>query len=745
MRRKNVTSFGLVVIIITFAAFSIFALADIWRHEKGTIKYVEFFTVIGVLPALGDVLYKIWLRSKHNDLDTDQFDHLLEVIVDKVQKEFENPLGSRSSAEPLMPISVKWLWGSKDIAAQRSDIVELMKNNASGEALEKKILPRSGLIVKLYDDLYEDCNRIVIIGEAGAGKTQTMLILMEELLSRRIKGQSVPIWVQLAHWDPAAESLKDYVTRIIKRMLPRRFKGDAFEAAEELLRSGRITLFLDGLDEMHQLDAVKAIKEVDQQVQAHIVLSSRREQYEDAHKKGHLRGAAVLELQPVQLADIRSYLLHDQQPDQRKHWQKVIDHIKSHPNEALNLVLRTPLMLWLARVGFSDQDPEILIHGELSKSEKNLKTHLLGKLFEVSYPNKKERDFTLWWLGLIAFWQGGDSEIDWVSFALLGDPRMTSLILCGSVMIGWAAVFGVLNGITSGYFYASTSLAQFLSVIVIAAEIAASCMVVAFLSIIFRRYYNQPNWQDKDHKQTMLKKTITSIAIGVLCYFIGLVLYDYVSLIALFFADHDHNFLINLLSIKWNWYHLLVKLLGQPYFSSNNNLLLGNLPVLYIWPNMVLMVLLSKPLSRSAPYFDGVSPRALYYRSYLLFRAKGIVPYFVGGFTFGIIIALSLLHFRINIVDIFYILGTFLAMFVIWQSMYEKWLLRATELQLIFGTRFRHPRLHIMKILDTAHERSILRQEGVVYVFRHIDLQEYLNNYFKKNAGDLVSKLNADT
>ena len=61
----------------------------------------------------------------------------------------------------------------------------------------------------------------------------------------------VPVWLTLGGWDPVNTSLQKWAVDTMNRDHPALRAADYVpDAAGELLRGGRVALFLDGLDEM---------------------------------------------------------------------------------------------------------------------------------------------------------------------------------------------------------------------------------------------------------------------------------------------------------------------------------------------------------------------------------------------------------------------------------------------------------------------------------------------------------------
>src|SRR5207248_1013532 len=135
---------------------------------------------------------------------------------------------------------------------------------------------------------------------------------------------------------PEAASLLEWVAATLTRDYPglaaTRYGGGTSMAAE-LLRTGRVALFLDGLDEMPPAVQGHALQVIDRDANGlRVVLTSRPEQYQAAIAEGRLYGAAAIDVLPVTLDHAEAFLLAEQLVPRRRLWQHVIDHLRAHPD-----------------------------------------------------------------------------------------------------------------------------------------------------------------------------------------------------------------------------------------------------------------------------------------------------------------------------------------------------------------------------------------------------------------------------
>ena len=209
-------------------------------------------------------------------------------------------------------------------------------------------------------ELSESYKRIVLHGEAGSGKTTSLLIAAREAANAWLEDGSrrLPVFCRAADWKATED---EPVIQWLDRSAPLLPTTDL----EEALQSGRISLFIDGLDE---LPAWVARGEGDKKVrvnprtdlihkippQAAVLVTSRSKALEAI---GALPGFECVEMEAITEDQIMSFVSHV--PN--------LAELLSH-DEALREMVQTPLTLGLLafvvshRVEFPKQ-PEV---GKLS-------------------------------------------------------------------------------------------------------------------------------------------------------------------------------------------------------------------------------------------------------------------------------------------------------------------------------------------------------------------------------------------
>ncbi|WP_410246231.1 NACHT domain-containing protein, partial [Arthrospira sp. PCC 8006] len=170
-------------------------------------------------------------------------------------------------------------------------------------------LPPQTTILDVFDNPTIS-GKFLILGKPGGGKTTTLLELAEALIERA-EGNSdapIPVILELSSWQEVTKrkflpfgerekydpSIKEWV---LSQLMS---KGVSQEMGEQWLREKELVLLLDGLDELRSERQAKCVQAISQFLSSefsplHLVVCSRKEEYEDYEEMLHLNGAICLE------------------------------------------------------------------------------------------------------------------------------------------------------------------------------------------------------------------------------------------------------------------------------------------------------------------------------------------------------------------------------------------------------------------------------------------------------------------
>lgn len=275
-------------------------------------------------------------------------------------------------------------------------------------------------IVEVYQRI--PAKRLVILGRAGSGKTILALRLVLDLLETRASTDPVPVLVSIGSWNPTTTSLRDWLANQLTRDYP----GLAVPGptggslATAMIATGRIVPVLDGFDEIAE-GLHRAALEAFNATSLPLVVTSRPAEYADAVARTDvLTGAAGIELADLTVTDLVGYLPRTTRKAASRDttatvWDPVLRELRDRPESAasgnLAQVLRTPLMVMLARTIYSDtpeHDPAVLLDTDRFSTPEALEDHLLETFIPTVY-RRQPGDRQHWdpdrvqrWLGYLA-------------------------------------------------------------------------------------------------------------------------------------------------------------------------------------------------------------------------------------------------------------------------------------------------------------------------------------------------------
>lgn len=236
--------------------------------------------------------------------------------------------------------------------------------------------------------------RLVILGAAGAGKSVLVMKLARELLAARRTGMPVPVIVSASTWDPDTDMFEWIAGQLTSNHpgLAREVRGATGEVTTlvRALAAGGILPVIDGFDELPQPLRAKAIAVINAQgSDIPLVVTSRPDEYLNAVTAAGraISRAMVVELLPLRVPEVKAYLAEATAAAPAGRWQSVFRQMDAEPGGPLARVLATPLMLWLARTVYerSDRDPGELIDMHRFSDPETIENHLLDAFVPAAY------------------------------------------------------------------------------------------------------------------------------------------------------------------------------------------------------------------------------------------------------------------------------------------------------------------------------------------------------------------------
>lgn len=252
---------------------------------------------------------------------------------------------------------------------------------------------------------------LVVLGEPGYGKSMLMLQLVIDLIKQRDSGAPVPVFVPMTTWDPEKDELEKWLEKqlphdypILNASVPSE-EGRRSRIADLLARQ-RIVPILDGLDEMPLVLRRRAVNRLNKSFASpdrplYLVVTCRKTEYRAiVDPPGGpwipILGAAAIELQPPDGAEVAQYLSRDGNDDR---WAGVVQELSDLTVASpLREALATPLYACLASAIYNPNrhmrgdapDPEDL-RTEFHDSA-SIQYHLLDEFIPSMYPDERDAE-----------------------------------------------------------------------------------------------------------------------------------------------------------------------------------------------------------------------------------------------------------------------------------------------------------------------------------------------------------------
>jgi len=373
--------------------------------------------LVAVATAATSAAAWLWTRVRPPEATRLSLGRAADELAEQLRRQWERAAAERGLIHPT-PIPVQWRWSPRQVTGPSTEAVEGPFAPLPGMAAVPVADLQSGALRDLlgvYGGL--GSGRLVVLGEPGAGKSGAGIRLLLDALAHRAVLTSrdrvpVPVLVTPQGWDPDAGPFAEWLaTRLARDYALLRAPEYGTDAAARLLEGGLLAVILDGLDEMPQEQRSVALRALDEQATFRLVVLTRSRELVAAVRGGaHLRGAAALELLPIDARQAAQYLASGQINPLPAPWQHVIDHLREHPHGVVAQALTTPLMLTLLRDTYGPgQRVDELLDDSRFSSAQAIGDHLLDRVLTAAYtrhPGQPDPPYTLdqaqQWLGQLA-------------------------------------------------------------------------------------------------------------------------------------------------------------------------------------------------------------------------------------------------------------------------------------------------------------------------------------------------------
>jgi hypothetical protein len=395
LRRGIWAWFGLMLLLAVMAVVGAYILHAQSPASASTLVH----TLVGLATTACTVAAWLLARARPAETSRSQLEHAADELAGQVHRQWEQAAMERGLMFPA-PISVWWQCSRRQVTGPVSTAV--------GGAGGARFAPLPGMAAitaeKLRSGTIKDLlsvygglgsGRLLILGGPGAGKSGAAIhLLLDALTYRAAFGTTeerarvpVPLLLTLHGWDPRSDSLADWLAgRLIEDYALLRAREYGRDVAARLLSDGYIAVIFDGLDEMAEGLRPVALRALDEQAIFRLIVLTRSQEMVAAVAKGHLWGAAALELCSVQAEQAAEYLAGAQVDPPPAAWQRLIAHLRDHPHGVLARALQTPLMVTLVLATYHSGDPvDELTDRERFANREAIENYLLDQVLPAAY------------------------------------------------------------------------------------------------------------------------------------------------------------------------------------------------------------------------------------------------------------------------------------------------------------------------------------------------------------------------
>ncbi|MEU6408791.1 BTAD domain-containing putative transcriptional regulator [Microbispora sp. NPDC046933] len=304
-----------------------------------------------------------------------------------VAQQWRAEAAARSLFRPK-PVRLRWSSTGRPVAATASAVLD--DDGEPGRAERVDLHGDLDGLVEAFRLL--PARQLVILGEPGAGKTVLAILLTLGLLDAPEPGEPAPVLLPLSSWNPRRDHLHTWLVRKLVEEYPGLANTAAYgpDAPARLVATGRVMPVLDGLDETPPGLHAVAIDALDEAIAGGrpLVVTCRSTEYEKAVQHGGaiLARAAVVEIEPVGIEDAVAYLTARRRLGEDR-WDPVVAHLRAHPEGPLACALSTPLMVDLTRTAYADPtgDPAELLDAARFPGQAEIEEHLLDAFVPAAY------------------------------------------------------------------------------------------------------------------------------------------------------------------------------------------------------------------------------------------------------------------------------------------------------------------------------------------------------------------------
>jgi hypothetical protein len=367
-----------------------------WKtKDLGTAANLgQIVGVVLALPTLAIGLFAWWWRSRQPAATSAQMVRAAaETLARLAAAQWEQEAAFRSLDDPY-PIAVRW---------RLTAAAELMDHppsiSTSGTVVWDGTSDQISDLVMQFRDLRR--RRLVILGEAGSGKTTLAVQLVRKLLATHLEGEPVAVLVSAASWDAQAQpDVWEWVAEQLTLGYPALSAPEYGPNAARNLVAGpnrEVLPVLDGVDEISEAARAVVMRALNRYLgTGQLILTCRTGEYTQAviDAADVLTGAAVIEPEDLTPQTASDYLTSCLPPLPSPSWQHLLETLRTDATTPLAEICSTPLGLWLLRATHTDpgSDPGFLTDLARYPTAASLQAHLFDQLIPALIATRPASD-----------------------------------------------------------------------------------------------------------------------------------------------------------------------------------------------------------------------------------------------------------------------------------------------------------------------------------------------------------------
>lgn len=384
------------------AAGTVWLVYAVWRSpNRNDLATFGSYVAAVALVAVG-LIARAWEARKHdNSEDALEVDRLADLLAGAVKDQWIRAAADRGLLQSE-PIPVRWRRSSLTVAGPVSAAVGSQRfpplPGLSPVSQQRLRAGRVSDLHAIYGGL--GSGRLVIVGPPGSGKSGAAVLLVLAALDYRERTADaerpdvpVPVMFTMHGWDPHTQRVQDWIASRLQQTYPLLAGRGGAPNAARLVAAGKVAVILDGLDEIPALLRPVALRALSHQATFRLVVLTRSAEMVAAVPHGLLDGAAALELRDIDALTAAEYLTRIQLQPAPPRWAEITARLRQAPDSPLARALGSPLTLTLVRDTYRGGDDigdllEICDATDHMVTSEEIIDHLLDRVLPAAYAKR---------------------------------------------------------------------------------------------------------------------------------------------------------------------------------------------------------------------------------------------------------------------------------------------------------------------------------------------------------------------